>query len=217
MSEARLTADDRAAHGRRLGLAVVRAFRRSGVICAGPAGLGCAGIGGVGDAVEISRGSAADVPALGPLWVEVHHQHAESMAELAPYVSDATTWAEHRKVYEGVMGRPGSILLLARVGEELVGYGMVHVFPAAGSFLVDTWATGPRIGEIETLAVRPGRRGEGIGGRLLDGLEEALAADGVEDLILGVLPGNEGARRLYERRGYRPTWMYLSKLAGRSG
>jgi ribosomal protein S18 acetylase RimI-like enzyme len=167
--------------------------------------------------VVITPGSAADVPALGPLWVEVHHRHAESMPELAPYVSDATTWAEHRKVYEEVMGRPGSILLLARIGEELAGYGMAHVFPAAGSFLVDTWATGPRIGEIETLAVRPAHRGKGIGARLLDGLEEALAADGVEDLILGVLPGNDSARRLYERRGYRPTWMYLSKLAGRGG
>jgi ribosomal protein S18 acetylase RimI-like enzyme len=166
--------------------------------------------------VEISRGSAADVPALGPLWVEVHHRHAEAMPELAPYVSDATTWAEHRAVYDEVMAKPGSILLLARVGGELAGYGMAHVLPAAGSFLSDTWATGPRVGEIETLAVRPAHRGKGIGGRLLDGLEEALRADGVEDLILGVLPGNDAARRLYERRGYRPTWLYLSKLAGRS-
>ena len=31
----------------------------------------------------------------------------------------------------------------------------------------------------------------------------------------GVLPGNEGARRLYERRGFRPTWLYLSRFAGR--
>ena len=35
------------------------------------------------------------------------------------------------------------------------------------------------------------------------------------DLVLGVLPGNDAARRLYERRGYRPTFLYLSRLAGR--
>ena len=35
------------------------------------------------------------------------------------------------------------------------------------------------------------------------------------DLVLGVLPGNEDAIRLYERRGYRPTWSYLSKFEGR--
>ena len=32
------------------------------------------------------------------------------------------------------------------------------------------------------------------------------------DLMLGVLPGNVGAMRLYERRGYRPTWMYMSRF-----
>jgi ribosomal protein S18 acetylase RimI-like enzyme len=38
---------------------------------------------------------------------------------------------------------------------------------------------------------------------------------GVDDLILGALAGNADAIRLYERRGYRPTWLYLSKFADR--
>jgi ribosomal protein S18 acetylase RimI-like enzyme len=50
---------------------------------------------------------------------------------------------------------------------------------------------------------------------LLDALERELDNDGVRDLVLGVLPGNAAAIRLYEHRGYRPTWMYLSRLAGR--
>jgi ribosomal protein S18 acetylase RimI-like enzyme len=33
--------------------------------------------------------------------------------------------------------------------------------------------------------------------------------------MLGVLPGNADAIRLYQRRGYRPTWTYLSRLEGR--
>jgi ribosomal protein S18 acetylase RimI-like enzyme len=51
--------------------------------------------------------------------------------------------------------------------------------------------------------------------RSLEALETELAADGVHDLILGVLPGNTDAIRLYQRRGYRPTWTYLSRLDGR--
>ena len=39
---------------------------------------------------------------------------------------------------------------------------------------------------------------------------------GVKDLVLGALPGNTDAIRLYERRGYRPTWLYLSRLEGRN-
>jgi hypothetical protein len=39
-------------------------------------------------------------------------------------------------------------------------------------------------------------------------------ASGVEDLILGALLGNTDAIRLYERRGYQPTWLYLTRLTG---
>jgi ribosomal protein S18 acetylase RimI-like enzyme len=56
---------------------------------------------------------------------------------------------------------------------------------------------------------------QGIGGRLPHVLERELAAAGVRDLVLGVLPGNTDAVRLYERRGFRPTWLYLSRFDGR--
>ena len=165
--------------------------------------------------VELHRGTAADLPLLEPLWVSVHHQHAESMPELAPYVDDAQTWAERSALYAGLLARPDTILLLARAGPDLVGYGLALVMPAAGSWVGDTWQTGARIGEIESLAVLPGYRGQGIGTRLLDALERELAAAGVQDLVIGVLPGNTAAIRLYQRRGFRPTWTYLSRFTGR--
>lgn len=87
--------------------------------------------------------------------------------------------------------------------------------PASQTWVADTWQTGARIGEIESLAVRPSQRGQGIGTRLLTALESELRSVGVDDLILGVLPGNDAAIRLYERRGYRRTWTYLSRFAGR--
>ena len=88
---------------------------------------------------------------------------------------------------------------------------------AAETWLADTWTTGSRVGEIESLAVLPSHRGRGIGTHLLDTLEQTLAADGIDDLIIGTLAGNTGARQLYERRGYRPTWLYVSRLrSGRS-
>jgi ribosomal protein S18 acetylase RimI-like enzyme len=59
------------------------------------------------------------------------------------------------------------------------------------------------------------RTGSWLGSELLDRLEQHLQATGVEDLILGALPGNTDAIRLYERRGYQPTWLYLSRFEGR--
>ena len=161
---------------------------------------------------HIRRGGPADLDLLEPLWVSVHHAHVESMPELAPYVNDATTWAERRALYAEVLAKPGTVLLLASAGDTLVGYGLAHVVSAGGSWAADTWVTGPQLGEIESLAVLAAYRGHGLGTELLDRLEQELRLQGVTDLMLGVLPGNAGALRLYERRGYRPTWMYLSRF-----
>jgi GNAT superfamily N-acetyltransferase len=69
-------------------------------------------------------------------------------------------------------------------------------------------------------ARRPGRqsaecRGAGIGSALLDAVDTEFARLGVDDQVIGVLPGNVDAARVYERRGFRPTWLYLSRFAGR--
>jgi ribosomal protein S18 acetylase RimI-like enzyme len=165
--------------------------------------------------VQILRGGPEDLDRLEPLWVSVHHRHAESMPELAPYVDDATTWAARRALYAELLAKPDTILLLAAADGALVGYGLAHVMPTEETWIPDTWVTGPRIGEIESLAVLPEHRGRGLGTELLDRLEGELRAQGVADLVIGVLPGNDGAIRMYERRGYRPTWTYLSRFENR--
>jgi ribosomal protein S18 acetylase RimI-like enzyme len=166
-------------------------------------------------ALSVVRGSVEDLAALAPLWVGVHHVHAASMPELAPYVSDAETWAEHRPLYVELFEKPDTRLFLARLDEALVGYALIHVEPVRDTWVADTWRTGERIGELESIAVAPEHRGRGIGSALLDAVDREFEALGVADVIIGLLPGNEGARRLYESRGFRPTWMYLSRFAGR--
>jgi ribosomal protein S18 acetylase RimI-like enzyme len=164
---------------------------------------------------HVRTGSVADLDLVGPLWVAVHHQHSETMPQLAPYVSDGETWRVRRELYEELLAKPDTLLLLAFAGDTAVGYGLAHVMPVDDSWISDTWVTGPRIGEIESLSVLPQYRGSGLGSELLDRLEQHLQATGVEDLILGALPGNTDAIRLYQHRGYQPTWLYLSRFEGR--
>lgn len=166
--------------------------------------------------VSIVVGSVADIPRLEPLWVAVHHQHAKVMPHLAPYVSDEVTWTERAALYRSLFEKYPTHLLLANQGDRLVGYGLAYAMPVADWWLPDTWQSGDLIGEIESLSVLPDIRGHGVGTRLMTGLEEHLESLGVVDLVLGVLPGNTDARRLYERRGYQPTWLYLSRLSGRA-
>jgi ribosomal protein S18 acetylase RimI-like enzyme len=165
---------------------------------------------------QIRAGSTADLDLVEPLWVAVHHRHAETMPQLAPYVSDAETWQVRRSLYEGLLVKPDTVLLLALAGEMAVGYGLAHVMPVGDTWIPDTWETSSRIGEIESLSVLPQYRGSGLGSELLSRLEQHLRDRGVSDLILGALVGNRDAIRLYERRGYQPTWLYLSRFDGRT-
>jgi len=164
---------------------------------------------------RLQIGGADDLDLLEPLWVAVHHRHREAMPELAPYVSDAETWRARRSLYEQLIDKPDTLLLIAFVGDNAVGYGLTHILPVADSWIEDTWVTGERVGEIESLSVLPEYRGSGLGSELLDRLERHLHERGVDDVILGALSGNADALRLYQRRGYQPTWLYLSKFAGR--
>jgi ribosomal protein S18 acetylase RimI-like enzyme len=80
----------------------------------------------------------------------------------------------------------------------------------------DTWVTGEKVGEIESLGVLEAHRNQGIGGLLLDALHRELSAQGVSDIVIGVLAGNDAASRLYQRHGYAPTWLYLSRFEARN-
>jgi ribosomal protein S18 acetylase RimI-like enzyme len=162
--------------------------------------------------VEITRGSAEDIPRLEPLWVAVHHRHQAAMPELAPYVSDEVTWREHGPMYEELFRRPDTFLCLASDGDRLIGYALGHVTPVEETWIADTWVTGKRIGELESISVLPEYRGQGIGSRLLDEVDREFDSLGVEDVVIGLLPGNEGALRLYEGRGFRPNWLYLGRF-----
>lgn len=163
----------------------------------------------------IARGSAADIGSLEPLWVAVHRQHIASTPELAPYVSDAETWAERRALYEELFRKPDTFVLLASLEGARIGYALVHVTPVRETWIADTWATGDRVAELESISVLPEHRGRGVGTTLIEAVDRELESLGVADVVVGVLAGNDAAIRLYERSGYRPTWLYLSRFAGR--
>ena len=164
----------------------------------------------------ITRAGPEAIDRLAPLWIELHHHHRSvGGAALGPYVGDATSWRERRALYEGYLARGGFALLAERDG-ELVGYALVAIAPVADTIMPDTWETGARVAEIETLSVAPAERGAGIGSALLDRIDAELEREGVSDVLIGALVTNSDAIRLYERRGFRPAWLYMLRLGGRS-
>lgn len=98
--------------------------------------------------------------------------------------------------------------MLARVGGALVGYALVSIHEGAD----DSWPTGDRYAEVETLVVALSWRGHGVGTQLLDMVDEELKRLDITALAIAVVDGNEDARRLYEGRGLQPMVVRLMRF-----
>jgi ribosomal-protein-alanine N-acetyltransferase len=62
--------------------------------------------------------------------------------------------------------------------------------------------TGAFVGYIQTIAIQPDRRGQGLGSRLIDFAERRILAES-PNVFMCVSSFNHDARRLYERLGYQ--------------
>jgi ribosomal protein S18 acetylase RimI-like enzyme len=157
---------------------------------------------------EIELGGPEDIDSLRDLWLELHHHHAQVAPQSGAFADDESSWRVRAGSYREWLSDPRSFLLLARDGERLVGYACVRVFES-GDDLRDSWVVPDVIAELETLVVSADLRGDGVGTRLLDEVDAELSRRGVEEIQVGLMPGNDGAQRLYERRGFRPRWLLL--------
>lgn len=88
--------------------------------------------------------------------------------------------------------------------DACVGFVMFHV--ETGFYETDSTR-----GVVDNIFVRPDARGDGVGSSLLDYAEDALRESGADVLAVEALWDNEGARRLYERRGYDPHRVTLER------
>jgi len=91
-------------------------------------------------------------------------------------------------------------LFVAWDGAEPVGHGYLW------RELVYAERVARELGFVPTLTnldVLPGRRGEGVGTALVAGIERMAVDLGYQRICLGVGVDNPGARRLYDRLGYR--------------
>lgn len=162
------------------------------------------------EAIVIERGGPDDIPALQPLWLELHHHHSQVAPQSGEFTDDETSWRVRSASYREWLADPRSFLLLASADGNLVAYAIVRVMEA-GPDLTDSWRVPEVVAELETLLVSARARGAGLGGRLLDIVDAELERLGITEVLVGVMPGNDGAQRLYERRGFRPRWLLLAR------
>ena len=160
--------------------------------------------------MEIVRAGAERIPDLQALWEALSRHHGEVAPELAVFGevrSPAESWAVRRALYEEWLRDPDAFALIAEDEGEPVGYAMVELRGPE-----ETWATGDRVAELETLAVLPDHRGRGIGSALVQRMHEELRRIGVGHFVVSVVASNADAVRFYERLGLTT---FLVTYAGR--
>jgi ribosomal protein S18 acetylase RimI-like enzyme len=143
--------------------------------------------------------AADDIDCLEPLWVQLlahHSRGAPHLAELGAVRSPADSWQLRRAEYSLWLSEPRARAFVARDGDDVLGYAMVRVVTARGS-----WQWGDQVGVLETLVVDAGARGAGIGQAMLALAREHLAALGIGVMKISVIAGNDGATRFYQRAG----------------
>ncbi len=92
---------------------------------------------------------------------------------------------------------PEVSFFVARDGEQIVGTGAFRRMQGEAA------TGGEPYGEIKRMYVDPSRRGERIGARLVQTLEDTLRSEGYRLALLETGPEQLEAVRLYERCGYQ--------------
>jgi ribosomal protein S18 acetylase RimI-like enzyme len=152
----------------------------------------------------IRRATTADLPSLGrlgALLVQQHHDF-DSRRFLAP---DGRT-PEHYAAFLGSqLDDPDSLVLVAEDEGRVIGY----TFSAVEGYDYKS-LRGPAA-LLHDILIDPVHRGRGVGGRLLDETLAVLRARGAQQVVLSTAERNEGAQRLFERLGFRPTMIEMTR------
>lgn len=156
--------------------------------------------------VTVARAGVESVDDLHPLFLALHRHH-RSVTDL-PLVADDEAWRARRATYRAWFAEGRALLFVARAGETPVGYALVVWHEGSD----DTFPLAPRYAELFTLSVAEGARGAGVGGHLLDAVDEALAGEGDPPLAIAVMASNTDALRFYARRGVLPGELLLYRF-----
>jgi len=162
--------------------------------------------------ISIRRHGPEVIDELRPLWLAMAHHHHEIAPELGPIYDDDETWARRRAHYEETLARPGSFALVAWADDRPVGYATV-VIEANKS---PSWPQPDRYADLDSLAVVPDARGQGIGEALVAHVQDEIEAAGVAELRVFAVGRNARAIAFYERLGFGP-WLVALRREQRPG
>jgi ribosomal protein S18 acetylase RimI-like enzyme len=157
--------------------------------------------------VVIRPAGPGDLPALsrlGALLVQEHHDF-----DPRRFISaTARTELGYASWLGSQLAEPDVIVLVAERVGDVLGY----VYGAVEGH--DYMSLRGPAGVLHDIVVDPAHRREGVGRLLLDSAVKALESRGVPCIVLWTATRNAPAQRLFERAGFRPTMVEMTRDLG---
>jgi GNAT superfamily N-acetyltransferase len=155
--------------------------------------------------VIIRRAEGRDVSALGELGAALMRTHyAFDRQRFIPPGDGNESSQGYADFLGSQLTEDDVLVLVAEQQARVVGYAYAAVEPLSWKELRD------ECGFVHDLLVTDDARRSGVGEALLDRAIEWLREQGMPRVVLWTSPHNEGARRLFERRAFRPTMLEMT-------
>ena len=143
--------------------------------------------------IEIEKFSLRQVQRIKPLWQKLNTLHYNHSTHFKEHFSSYTF---ERRIAE-LSSKEKVIILGGVTGESIVGYCLCSKDGSTG--------------EIDSLYIEEHYRKSGLGNRLIEMGLAWLESEGADKIIVSIAHGNENVAPFYEKHGFRPRLMVMSK------
>lgn len=153
--------------------------------------------------VKVRRAVRADLEQAAALAARLVHQHHE--VDPRRFFLPDHVERGYRAWFGRELARREAVVLVAVAGEDVVGYCYGAIEERDWNLLLD------RHGAVHDILVADAGRRRGTGAALLAAMLAELEALGAPRIVLSTMVGNTAAQRLFERAGFRPTMLEMTR------
>lgn len=130
-------------------------------------------------------------------------EDGREIASLVTALGYPTNASDMRERLEGLIADGAYVTFVAELGGEIIG--------VAGACTARFYEKNGRYARLVALVVSEDSHGKGVGASLVRAVERWANAKGAAEIFLNSGVQREGARRFYEKLGYRVTGVRFSK------
>ena len=159
---------------------------------------------GDGSNIKIREAANTDLPHLGRLGALLVQEHHDFDRRRFLAAKDRTP-QEYARFLGTRLDDRDAVILVAEAKGEAIGYAYGEIEG------YDYMSLRGPAGVLNDLIVDPAYRGRGIGRWLLDEIISRLKSRGVPRIVLSTAAKNKSAQRLFERSGFRPTMIEMTR------